>query len=544
MLQKNEIIQLNITALTSDGDGVARTDEGIVMFVPNTAVGDVIKARILKVKKNVAYGKVEGILTPSPDRITPDCPVSRQCGGCVYRHISYDAELRAKRQKVVDCITRIGKLDGGLVKNIIPSKNINAYRNKAMIPVGLDKDGAVTMGFYARHSHRIVPCIDCRLSPDIFNRITADFYAFISERPGLVYTDVNRSGVRHLYLRYAEATGDVMVCIVAGKRRFDGDTVLFNSLSEKYPQIKSIVVNVNPDDTNVILGEKCDTVYGDDCIGDVLCGLRFDIAPRSFYQVNRTQAERLYGKAGEYAALTGDEVLLDLYCGAGTIGLSMARDCKELIGVEIIPEAIDNANANAARNGINNARFLCADAAQAAAKLKGEGTAPDVIIVDPPRKGLTPDLIRTIAEMRPARVVYVSCDPATLARDLALFTDQNYSVKEITPVDLFPRTAHVESVVLLSRKMPDDKVEVDLDLDELDLTSAESKATYQEIKDYVLKEYGFKVSTLYISQVKRKCGIFERENYNHARKENPHIPQCPKDKEDAIRAALEHFAMI
>ena len=451
MLSKNDIIQLNITSLTSDGDGVARTDEGIVVFVPNTATGDIIDARILKVKKNVAYARVEEIVVPSTDRIEPDCPVSRQCGGCVYRHISYEAELAAKRQKVVDCVTRIGKLNGELVKNIIPSKNIDGYRNKAMIPVGLDKNGEVIMGFYARHSHRIVPCRNCRLSPEIFNRIADDFYHFISHRPQTVYTPQNRGGIRHLYLRYAESTGDVMVCIVAGKRHFEDDLILYDSLKEKHPQIKSIVVNINPDDTNVILGKKCYTVYGEDCITDTLCGLRFDIAPRSFYQVNRAQAERLYGVAKDYAQLTGQETLIDLYCGTGTIGLSMAGDCKRLIGVEIIPEAIENANANAQRNGISNARFICADATEAAAKLKGEGITPDVIIVDPPRKGLTPELIDTIAQMDPDRVVYVSCDPATLARDLKIFIEKNYSIKEITPVDLFPRTSHVESVVIMSR---------------------------------------------------------------------------------------------
>ena len=544
MLSKNDLIQLNITALTSDGDGVARTNDGVVVFVPDTAVGDTVLALVLKVKKNIAFAKAQEVLIPSPDRIAPDCPAARRCGGCVYRHMTYAAELLAKRRKVIDAVTRIGGLSADLVQGIIPSENIDAYRNKAMIPVGLDREGKVIMGFYARHSHRIVPCLDCKLSPGIFNRITDDFYRFISERPELVYSPDNRRGIRHLYLRYAESTGDVMVCIVAGARHFDGDQALYYSLTEKYNQIKSIAVNVNPDDTNVILGRKTYTVYGAPSITDALCGLRFEISAPSFYQVNRSQAERLYGIAKDYASLTGEEVLLDLYCGAGTIGLSMADQCRELIGVEIIPEAIENAKQNAARNGVKNARFLCADAAEAAAKLKGEGITPDVIVVDPPRKGLTPALIGTIAEMNPKRVVYVSCDPATLARDLKQFTENHYSVEEITPVDMFPRTAHVETVVLLSRKMPDDKIEVDLDLDELDLTSAESKATYQEIKDYVLKEYGFKVSTLYISQVKRKCGIIERENYNHSRKENPHIPQCPKDKEDAIRAALEHFAMI
>lgn len=451
MFRKNEIIELNITALTSDGDGVGRAGE-LVFFVPNTAVGDTIRARVLKVKKNVGFARVEEIITPSSDRVTPDCPVSFSCGGCVYRHISYDAELRAKRQKVVDAVTRIGKLDGELVKDIIPSKNIDAYRNKAMIPVGLNKDGEVVMGYYARHSHHIMHCLSCKLSPPVFNDIIGDVYSFLKHRPSLIYTPQNRRGVRHIYLRYAESTGDVMFCLIAGARHFEGDASFYDSIKEKYPSIKSIVVNVNPDDTNVILGKKTYTIYGDDVITDTLCGLRFEIAPEAFYQINRSQAERLYEKAKEYACLNGKETLLDLYCGAGTIGLSMADRVKELIGVEIISEAIENAKRNAENNHIANARFLCGDAAQAAEMLNKEGIRPDVIVVDPPRKGLTPELIDTIVDMAPDRVVYVSCDPATLARDLKMFTDRNYSVEEITPFDLFPRTSHVEAVVMMSRE--------------------------------------------------------------------------------------------
>lgn len=450
MYRKNEIIELNITSLTSDGDGVGRAGE-LVFFVPNTAVGDVIRARVLKVKKNVGFARVEEVLTPSPDRIEPDCPVSRSCGGCVYRHISYEAELSAKRQKVIDAVTRIGRLPADLVKNIIPSEKIDGYRNKAMIPVGLDRAGEVVMGFYARHSHNIMHCLRCQLSPEIFNAIAGDFYTFLRHRPQLIYTPQNRRGIRHLYLRYAESTGDVMVCVVAGDRHFEDDTLLYDSLTEKYDCIKSIVVNVNPDDTNVILGKRSYTVYGDDSITDTLCGLRFEIAPAAFYQVNRSQAERLYGKAKDYAALTGSETLLDLYCGAGTIGMSMADRCKELIGVEIIPEAIENAKQNAERNGVHNARFLCGDASKAAETLRAEGICPDVIVVDPPRKGLTPELIDTIVQMSPDRVVYVSCDPATLARDLKLFSEKDYSVKEITPCDMFPRTAHCEAVCKLIR---------------------------------------------------------------------------------------------
>ena len=453
MYRKNESIELNITALTSDGDGVGRDGE-LVFFVPNTAVGDIVRAKVLKVKKNVGYARLEEILTPSPDRIESDCPVSFSCGGCVYRHISYDAECAAKRQKVVDAVTRIGKLDGSLVKDIILSEKINSYRNKAMIPVGLNSSGEVIMGYYARHSHHIMPCLTCRLSPPVFNDIAAEFYSFLKDKPGLVYSSANRRGVRHLYLRYAEITGEIMVCVVAGARHFDSDRRLYNSISEKFPEIKSIVVNVNPDDTNVILGKNTYPVYGSDTICDALCGLRFELAPEAFYQINRPQAERLYAKAKEYAALTGSETLLDLYCGAGTIGLSMADSCKEMIGVEIIPEAIENAKRNAERNGVGNARFICGDAAKAAQTLRSEGVKPDVIVVDPPRKGLSPGLIETIAETAPDRIVYVSCDPATLARDLKLFAEQNYSVQEITPVDMFPRTSHCESVCWMSRQKP------------------------------------------------------------------------------------------
>ncbi len=451
MYRKNDSIELDITALTSDGDGVGRAGE-LVFFVPNTAVGDTVRAKVLKLKKNVGFARLEEILTPSPDRIASDCPVSFSCGGCVYRHLSYEAECRAKRQKVIDAVTRIGKLDAALVKDIIPSKNIDGYRNKAMIPVGLNNAGEVVMGYYARHSHYIMPCLSCRLSPDIFNAITAHFYGFIKDRPELVYSASNRKGIRHLYLRHAETTGEVMVCIVAGARYFKDDHRIYDSLIEKFPQIKSMVINVNPDDTNVILGKETVLIYGSDHISDILCGLRFEIAPEAFYQINRAQAERLYAKARDYAALTGGETLLDLYCGAGTIGLSMADGVKRLIGVEIIPEAIENAKRNALDNGIQNARFLCGDAAKAAETLRAEGVRPDVIVVDPPRKGLTPPLIETIVEMSPDRLVYVSCDPATLARDLKLFSEKNYSVKEITPVDMFPRTSHVEAVVMMSRK--------------------------------------------------------------------------------------------
>lgn len=456
-MNKNDIIRLEIVDMTADGSGVGKA-EGTVVFVPDTAVGDVCDVKILKVKKNLCYGKIESIVNPSGERVDPVCEVSSRCGGCVYRHISYEAELSVKRKKVFDAVTRIGKVDPQKVKDIIGAyeSHIDRYRNKAQIPVGVNKNGEVEMGFYSRHSHRIAGCDDCLLSPKIFTQISDTFKEFVTKHPYLIYNEEKHSGkIRHLYLRYGEKTGEVMVCVVVNGRKFDHQDELFNSIIEKYPQVKSIVINVNKDKTNVILGYENIVVYGKESIKDVLCDLEFELSPLAFYQVNRTQAERLYEKAREYASLSGDEVLLDLYCGTGTIGLSMAKDCKSLIGVEIIDKAIENAKKNAENNGIKNARFICGDATKAAFELSKEGITPDVIVVDPPRKGLTPDLIDTIVQMNPKRVVYVSCDPATLSRDLKQFEESEYSVKEITPVDLFPRTAHVESVCWLRRREND-----------------------------------------------------------------------------------------
>ena len=544
MLQKNEIIRLTVTSATAEGSGVGKTQDGIAVFVPLSAPGDELEVRILKVKKTYAFGKIERILTPAPSRITPDCPHFSQCGGCVWRHISYEEECRIKRQKVADALTRIGGIQTE-VKPLLPSERVLRYRNKAQLPLGLSKDGDVLMGFYAFHSHRIIDCDDCALQPAVFAKVTDVTRRFIAQTDNDIYDERTGKGrLRHLYIRLGEWTDELMVCYVVNGNGLKQEDRLVRLLRESLPNLKTVLINSNREKTNVILGSKNRVIYGDGCITDRLCGLIVNISTFSFWQVNRAQAERLYEKAAEYAALCGDEVLLDLYCGTGTIGLTMANRCKQLIGVELIEDAVRDAEQNAAVNSICNARFLCADAPAAAAQLEQEGVRPDVVVLDPPRKGCGEELVRTIGKMAPKRVVYVSCDPATLARDLRFFEAIGYTTREVTPVDMFPRTAHVETVVLLSGKMPDDKIEVDLDLDELDITSAESKATYQEIKDYVLKEYGFKVSTLYISQIKRKCGIIERENYNHSRKQNPHIPQCPKDKENAIRAALEHFGMI
>lgn len=450
-LKKNDIINLNIDALSSEGSGIGRTEDGLAVFVPQSAIGDELKVRILKVKKTHAFGKVEEIITPSTDRIESVCEVSRLCGGCVYNHISYRAELQAKHKRVADAITRIGGIETK-INPIVGAPFESRYRNKAQIPVGLSQDGKAVMGFYSRHSHRIVDSMDCALQPEVFLKVASLVRDFVNENKISVYNEEEHRGLlRHLYIRYGEATDQLMVCLVINGKKMPFEEELTKVLTENVPSIKSIIINSNKEKTNVIVGKEFRTIYGQDFIEDILCGLKFRISPQSFYQVNRTQAERLYTIAGQYAHLKNTDTLMDLYCGTGTIGLSLAKNSKELVGVEIVPEAIVNAKENAQRNNINNARFICGDAAKAAEDFKAEGVTPDVIIIDPPRKGCDSALIHTIAQMSPKRVVYVSCDPATLARDLKIFDELGYKTLEVTPVDMFPRTAHVESVALLKR---------------------------------------------------------------------------------------------
>lgn len=541
-LKKNDDIRLEITAFTSLGSGIGRF-ENMAVFVDGTAPGDEITAHIIKVKKNYAVGKVQKLHRKSKLRTEIDCTVDSRCGGCAYRHIKYGGELDIKKQTVTDAMKRIGGIDLEC-EEILSIKEPEYYRNKAQIPVGLDSDGKIITGFYSKKSHRIIDCDECKLQHRDFPKLVEAVKSYMYENPVTVYNEETGEGlVRHIYLRQGVKTGETMVCLV-----INGDTIprkekLIEKLLETGLNIKSVVLNKNKKDTNVVLGEICETIYGSDFIEDELCSLRFRISPLSFYQVNPEGTELLYGRAREYAGLTGGEVLLDLYCGAGTIGMTMAKNAKQVIGVEIIPQAIENAKGNAKLNKIENVRFICDDAKGAAKTLYDEGIRPDVVVVDPPRKGCSREVLETIAKMSPDRVVYVSCDPATLARDCAIFSELGYTVKKLSAVDMFPRTVHVETVVLLVRKNPDTHIDFEISLDEFDLTAAESKATYQEIKDYVLDKFGLKVSTLYISQVKAKCGIIERENYNKG-KEGHRVPKCPKEKEDAIMDALRHFRMV
>ena len=546
-LQKNQLPTLRIERLSNDGSGVAHSSEGEAVFVPGTAPGDEAQVRIVKDCGRYAFGILDKLLTPSPDRIPVDCAVAGPCGGCSLRHLDYAAELRAKQESVADAFRRIGGLDVPVL-DALPSPEVDRYRNKVQFPVGRDKDGAPCIGFYAGRTHRIVPCPDCKLQPGILNDIGNTLCAFFAAHGIQPYDEERGKGlVRHIFLRRGAHSGQIMVCLVCTRLKLPHSDELVALLREKFRDIATILINVNAKKTNVILGEESVTLYGPGCIEDTLCGVPVRLGPLSFYQVNTLAAERLYGVAAEYAQLEPDDILLDLYCGMGTIGLSMANHCRELIGVEIIPEAIDSAKANAARMGdavAAKSRFFCADAGEAAARLAAEGLRPDVIMLDPPRKGCDDTTLSAVVQMSPRRVVYVSCNPSTAARDAAWLGQHGYRAEKVQPVDLFPRTKHVETVCLLSKLQSKEHIEVDIHMDELDLTDAEKKATYSEIKEYVLEHTGLKVSSLYIAQVKQKCGIIERENYNKPKSDDAKQPQCPPDKEKAIKEALKHFGMI
>ena len=547
-LQKNQLLTLRIERLSNDGSGVAHSSEGEAVFVPGTAPGDEAQVRIVKDCGRYAFGILDKLLTPSPDRIPVDCAVAGPCGGCSLRHLDYAAELRAKQESVADAFRRIGGLDVPVL-DALPSPEVDRYRNKVQFPVGRDKDGAPCIGFYAGRTHRIVPCPDCKLQPGVLNDIGNTLCAFFAAHGIQPYDEERGKGlVRHIFLRRGAHSGQIMVCLVCTRPKLPHSDELVALLREKFRDIATILINVNAKKTNVILGEESVTLYGPGCIEDTLCGVPVRLGPLSFYQVNTLAAERLYGVAAEYAQLEPDDVLLDLYCGMGTIGLSMVGHCRELIGVEIIPEAIDSAKANAARMGdavAAKSRFFCADAGEAAARLAAEGLRPDVIMLDPPRKGCDETTLSAVVQMSPRRVVYVSCNPSTAARDAAWLGQHGYRAEKVQPVDLFPRTKHVETVVLLSKgEIDSKKVRVEFSLEDMDMSGFQKGATYEQIKAYVLEHTGLKVSSLYISQIKRKCGLDVGQNYNLSKKEDAKVPKCPPEKEAAIRDALKYFQMI
>ena len=538
-LEKGSIYTAVIDGYSSEGLGIARVN-GAVVFVPHAVRGEEIDLRITKVMKTSCAGEIVKIHNPSPERMEPECPYAGKCGGCAYRHLTYPEELWAKRQRVQDALTRIGGLEP-TVEEILGAKNPEHYRNKSQYPVGADG----SIGFFQARTHKVVPIRRCLIQTEAADRTAQAVGEWMRRYKISAYDETTGKGlVRHVCVR-VNRKGESLCCVVVNGNKVPREPELAAYVTAAVPHTVGVLLNSNTRRGNVVLGDKYRTLFGRNYLMDTLCGLEFKLSMPSFYQVNRDQAEVLYGKALEFAGLTGNETVLDLYCGIGTITLCLAKAAKRVIGAEIVPPAIRDAKENALRNHIENAEFFCGDAADIAAKLESDGLRPDVVTVDPPRKGLAPEVIASVAAMGPEKVVYVSCDPATLGRDVKIFREFGYEAKRAAAVDMFPGTAHVETVVLLSKGEVDSKkIRVEFSLEDMDMSEFQDGATYTQIKDYVLEHSGLKVSNLYISQIKRKCGIGVGKNYNLPKSEDSRQPQCPPEKEKAIREAFKYFGII
>ena len=470
------------------------------------------------------------------------CPISGKCGGCQYIDMTYEAQLEKKRRAVHGLLREFGG-----VEKIIGMEEPYHYRNKVNAAFHHKRNGEIVSGIYEEGSHRVLSVPDClienRQAQDIIESIRGLLKSF---KITVHNEDTGYGLLRHVMVRTGHATGQVMVVLVTASPVFPSKRNFTKALLELHPEITTIVQNINEKRTSMVLGDRNQVLYGKGFIEDVLCGKRFRISPTSFYQVNPVQTEILYNKAMEFAALTGNETVLDAYCGTGTIGIVASDRAKEVIGVELNKDAVRDANVNAKMNGVKNISFYNNDAGRFMLGMDANAAGQiDVVFMDPPRSGSSEAFLSALLTIKPKRIVYISCGPESLARDLRYMTRRGeYKVEKMEAVDLFPWTGHVESIVLLSKLKSDKHIDVELEMDELDLTTAESKATYEEIKDYVLKQSGLKVSNVYIAQVKQKCGIIERANYNLPKSENSRQPKCQPEKETAIREALAHFRMI
>ena len=569
---KNDIVTVKIEDIGTEGEGIGKL-EGFTLFVKDAVMGDVVEARLVKVKKNYAYARLEKVLTPSPLRVEPVCPYHKQCGGCQIQAMSYEAQLQFKENKVKNNLVRIGGFDQLFIESVMePVVGMEQpwhYRNKAQFPVGTDKDGRIITGFYAGRTHSIIANTDCALGVEENEPILQKVLAYMQNEKVSAYDETTGQGlVRHILIRKGFTSGEIMVCLVINGKSLPKEDRLVSTLRE-IPGMTSIWLNYNTKNTNVIMGTEGRVLWGQNTITDVIhrrsieeinsgkdClrydskenapqGITFAISPLSFYQVNPIQTEKLYSLALEYAGLTGEETIWDLYCGIGTISLFMAQCAKEVHGVEIVPQAIEDARKNAERNHIENATFYVGKAEEVLPRLyEEEHIFADVICVDPPRKGCDEACLNTIIKMAPKRIVYVSCDSATLARDLKYLCENGYEIRKVRAVDQFGQTVHVETVVKLSLKKDTPKIEVTMEPDEESNYTSEEKATYSKIKEYVKEKYGVNVHTSYIAQVKRMCDLDMGENYNKSKKENPEVKQCPQEKVEYIKDALRHFKLI
>ena len=543
--RKNDLVTLEIEDCGIDGEGIGKAD-GFTVFVKDAVIGDTVTAKIIKAKKNYGYGRLMEVLKPSPYRVEPKCEFARQCGGCQLQALSYDQQLVFKTNKVKGHLERIGGFTDIPMEPIIGMDELFHYRNKAQFPVGRNKEGKIVTGFYAGRTHNIIENRDCALgvaeNKEVLDRVIAHMEKYGIEP----YNEATGKGlVRHVLIRYGYFTKEVMVCLILNGNKIPKEEQLVKSLCE-IPGMTSITINVNKKHSNVILGEEIRLLWGQEYITDRIGDISYQISPLSFYQVNPMQTQKLYAKALEYADLHGQETVWDLYCGIGTISLFLAQKAKFVRGVEIVPAAIENAKENAKLNGLENTEFFVGKAEEVLPReYKKNGVYADVIVVDPPRKGCDETLLETMIEMNPERIVYVSCDSATLARDLKYLCERGYELRKVCPVDQFGMTVHVETVVLLSKGEVDSKkIRVEFSLEDMDMSEFQDGATYPQIKAYVLEHSGLKVSNLYISQIKRKCGIEVGKNYNLPKSEDSRQPQCPPEKEKAIREAFKYFGMI
>lgn len=578
--KKNDIVAVTIEDIGNDGEGIGKTD-GYTLFVKDAVIGDVVEARITKCKKNYGYARVEKVVTPSSFRVEPKCSYHRQCGGCQIQAMSYARQLVYKQDKIRNNLVRIGgftaeKIDE-IMEPIVGMEEPWHYRNKAQFPVGYDREGNLITGFYAGRTHDIIANTDCALGAPENELILEAVLSYMQENHVAAYQESTGEGsVRHVLIRSGFWSGEIMVCLVVNGTRLPEQEKLVESLlaisftgtgeSGQKKRIASISISVNTEKTNVIMGNDIRVLWGKGYIQDTLCGLTFSISPLSFYQVNPRQTEKLYGLALEYADLNGKETVWDLYCGIGTISLCMAKKARRVYGVEVVAQAIEDARENARVNQIENVEFyegkaedvlpafyekadreelIEEDLGQQGEKENGDMLHPDVIVVDPPRKGCDEKCLETMLKMRPERIVYVSCDSATLARDLKVLCESGYELRRVRGVDQFGGTVHVETVVLLSKRMVDSrKVKGDFSLEDMDLSEFKGKATYEQIKAYILEQTGLKVSSLYIAQTKKKCGLDVGENFNQPKSENAKQPQCTPEKEEAIMQAFKHFGII
>ena len=558
-MKKDDIIELTIEDLGIDGEGIGKVD-GYTVFVKDTVIGDKVQAKIMKAKKNYGYARLVEIMEPSKDRVEPRCAYARQCGGCQIQALSYGSQLKFKENKVRNNLKHIGGFENPKVLPTLGMQEPYRYRNKAQFPVGYDKEGNLVAGFFASRTHNIIPVQDCLLGKEGNGRILSLILDTMKSYDVSAYDEKTGKGcVRHILIRYGEKTKEWMVCfVINGKKLPHAES--FIEVLKDLPGMTSITVNINETRGNVILGEEIYTLYGQGYITDYIGTISFQISPQSFYQVNPVQTEVLYNKALEYAKLTGEETVWDLYCGIGTISLFLAQKAKKVYGVEIVPQAIADAKENALRNHISNAEFFVGKAEEvypAYCAAHGEEARAEVIVVDPPRKGCEESLLAMMCEMAPQRIVYVSCDSATLARDLKYLCSHGYELVEVQPVDQFGHTVHVESIVLLSHKSPDSHIDVKVEFGEgeekvpLDKIAERAKqyqpaprVTYKMIQEYIEEKYGFKVHTAYIAEVKRNLGLpmYDAPNMVEELKQPRRHPTA--EKVEAIKDALKHFGVI